>query len=71
MHLPATSAVFSVARMLTPAAMGMAVGAVAGGHISIVDGRVESGLYAPWLRAFPLVCGAIGLTMCAVLTAFS
>lgn len=69
-HLPATGAVFSVASMLTPVAMGVAVGAVAGGHISIVDGRVASGLYAPWLRAFPLVCGGIGLAMCAVLTAF-
>jgi cytochrome bd ubiquinol oxidase subunit II len=70
LHLPATGAVFSVASMLTPAAMGIAVGAVAGGHISIGDGRVESGMYGPWLRTFPLICGAIAVAMCAVLTAF-
>ena len=68
--LPATGAVFSIASMLTPFALGVAVGATAAGHISIADGRVESGLYAPWFRAFPLTCGAIGLAMCAVLTAF-
>lgn len=69
LSLPATGAVFSVASMLTPLALGVAVGSIAGGHISIVDGRVESGLYA-WLRPFPLTCGAIGLAMCGVLTAF-
>lgn len=69
-RLPATGAVFSVASMVTPFALGVAVGATAGGHITIADGRVESGLYAPWLRAFPLICGAIGLAMCAMLTAF-
>jgi cytochrome d ubiquinol oxidase subunit II len=69
-RLPATGAVFAVASMLTPIALGVAVGAIAGGHISIAAGRVESGLYAPWLRAFPLICGGIGLAMCAVLTAF-
>ena len=67
--LPATAAVFSIASILTPMTMGMALGAVAGGHIGIEDGRVTSGLYEPWLRPFPIVCGLMGVAVCAFLTA--
>jgi cytochrome d ubiquinol oxidase subunit II len=67
--LPATVAVFSIASILTPMAMGMALGAVAGGHITIDNGDVTSGLYEPWLRPFPIVCGLMGVTVCGFLTA--
>ncbi len=68
-RLPATGLVFSVASLITPLTMGMALGAVAGGHISIHDGVVTSGLYEPWLRPFAIMCGLIAVAMCAFLTA--
>ena len=67
--LPATVAVFSIASILTPLTMGMALGAIAAGHISIENGTVTSGLYEPWLRPFPIVCGLIGVAVCGFLTA--
>jgi cytochrome d ubiquinol oxidase subunit II len=67
--LPATGMVFSVASIITPMSMGMAIGAVAGGHITIEGGVVTSGLWEPWLRPFPIVCGLIAVAMCAFLTA--
>jgi len=68
--LPATGLVFSVASVVTPLTMGMAVGAVAGGHITIEDGTVTSGLYGPWLRPFSIVCGLIAVAMCGFLTSY-
>jgi cytochrome d ubiquinol oxidase subunit II len=67
--LPATAAVFSIASILTPMTMGMALGAIAGGHIGIEAGRVTSGPFEPWLRPFPVVCGLMGVAVCAFLTA--
>ncbi|MDP2949385.1 MAG: cytochrome d ubiquinol oxidase subunit II [Chloroflexota bacterium] len=68
--LPATGIVFSVASIITPMTMGMALGAVAGGHITIENGVVTSGLYEPWLRPFSVICGLIAVTMCGFLTAY-
>ena len=67
--LPATGLVFSVASIITPFTMGMAVGAIAGGHITIEDGSVTSGLYGPWLKPFSILCGLIAVAMCGFLTA--
>ncbi len=68
-RLPATSEVFSIASIITPLTMGMALGAIAGGHISIEDGIVTSGLYGPWLHPFAVVCGLIAVAICGFLTA--
>jgi cytochrome d ubiquinol oxidase subunit II len=68
--LPATGLVFSVASVATPAAMGMALGAVAGGHVTIDGGEVTSGLWEPWLQPFSILCGGIAVTICAFLTAY-
>ena len=68
-ELPATVMVFSVASIITPMTMGMAVGAAAGGHITIEDGAVTSGLFEPWLQPFPIVCGLIAVATCGFLTA--
>lgn len=68
--LPATVAVFSVASTITPIALGMALGAVAGGHIAIENGAVTSGLFEPWLRPFPLISGLVALALCGFLTAY-
>ena len=68
--LPATNAVFSAASIITPMAMGMAVGAAASGNITIENGTVTSGLWEPWLQPFPIVCGLVAVAICGFLTAF-
>jgi cytochrome bd ubiquinol oxidase subunit II len=66
-ELPATGQVFAVASMVTPFAMGVSVGAVAGGHL---DPDHTSGLFEVWLRPFPLICGLIGVAISAFLPPF-
>ena len=68
-RLPATGLVFSAASILTPLTMGMALGAIAGGHIAIRGGQVVTELYEPWLRPFSIVCGLIAVSICGFLTA--
>jgi len=68
--LPGMAAVFSVASVITPLTMGMALGAIAGGHIAIEDGVVTSGIWEPWLRPFSIFCGLIALTICGFLAAY-
>ena len=68
--LPATVMVFSAASIITPMAMGMAIGAVASGQITIEGGVVTSGLWEPWLQPFPIVCGLAAVAICAFLTAY-
>ncbi|MCL4239805.1 MAG: cytochrome d ubiquinol oxidase subunit II [Dehalococcoidia bacterium] len=66
-ELPATGLIFSVASIVTPFAMGVAVGAVAGGHI---EPDRTPGMFEAWLRPFPLLCGLIGVATSAFLTPF-
>jgi cytochrome d ubiquinol oxidase subunit II len=68
--LPATGMVFSAASVITPLAMGMALGAIAGGHIIIEDGAVTSGVWEPWLQPFSIMCGLIAVAICGFLTAY-
>ena len=63
-QVPLVGSFFSIASIITPLAMGIALGAVAGGHITTRGGASE-----PWLRPFPLVTGLIGVAVCAFLTA--
>jgi cytochrome bd ubiquinol oxidase subunit II len=65
--LPASGLVFSAASMVTPFAMGVAVGAIAGGRVS-TSGQVD--LYDAWLRPFPIICGFMAVAICAFLTPF-
>jgi cytochrome d ubiquinol oxidase subunit II len=65
--LPATGLVFSVASMITPFAMGVAAGAIAGGRVS-TGGRAD--LFDAWLGPFPIVCGFMAVAICAFLTPF-
>ena len=64
--LPATGVVFSIASIVTPFAMGIAVGAVAGGHLD--PDETDPGMFEAWLRPFPIACGFIALAITAVLT---
>jgi cytochrome d ubiquinol oxidase subunit II len=67
-ELPATDLVFSMASIITPFALGVAVGAVAYGRIE--PGTEASSATDAWLHPFPLACGLIGLGICAFLTPF-
>ncbi len=64
--LPATAAVFSIASILTPFAMGVCVGAVSAGRLDVAN--PGGGIFDAWLHPFPLVCGLIGLAVAAFLT---
>jgi cytochrome d ubiquinol oxidase subunit II len=67
--LPGMDLVFFVTSLAAPMAMGMSVGAVAGGHVTIENGAVTSGLWEPWLRPFSIWCGFIAVAMCGFLMA--
>jgi len=60
---------FSVASLLTPFAFGLVIGAVTGGHIEVQGSDVISGPFAGWLEPFALLCGLIGLLVCAFVAA--
>ncbi len=60
---------FSVASLLTPFAFGLVIGAVTGGHIEVQGSNVSSGAFSGWLQPFALLCGLIGLLICAFLAA--
>lgn len=67
-ELPAMGAVFSIASILTPFSLAMAVTSTAAGHIRIVDGEVQGPLWASWITPFTVVGGLIGLAICAYVT---
>ena len=70
--LPATEIVFSIASVLTPFFLGMAVSSIAAGGIELANGAVEGGLWSAWvstsLLPFTLTGGLIGLAICAYIT---
>jgi cytochrome d ubiquinol oxidase subunit II len=61
--------VFSVASVLSPALLGMCVGAVVGGLIRVEGRVVVSGFFRPWLSPFSLAVGALALCLFAFLAA--
>ncbi len=67
--LPGMAALFSVASVITPLTMGMALGAIAGGHVTVEDGVITSGIWKPWLQPFSIVCGLIAVAICGFLAA--
>jgi cytochrome d ubiquinol oxidase subunit II len=67
--LPGMTVLFAAASVGTPLVMGMALGAVAGGHIAIEDGVVTSGVWEPWLQPFAILCGLIAVVICGFLSA--
>lgn len=66
--LPATDLVFSMASIVTPFAMGVAVGAVAYGRVELEAGAADS--FDAWLHPFPILTGFIAVALCAFLTPF-
>jgi cytochrome d ubiquinol oxidase subunit II len=67
--LPATGMVFSAASLLTPMALGVALGSTAAGGIGSGPEDLRESLWRPYLQPFPLMCGVIGVTVCGFLTA--
>jgi len=61
--------VFSVASVLSPALLGMCVGAVVSGDIQVRGRVVVSGFFAAWLSPFALAVGALALCLFAFLAA--
>ena len=68
-RFPGMTKVFSVASILTPLAMGMALGAVSGGAVEVRDGVVVSGFWGPWLGPFAWVCGLAAVAVCGFMMA--
>ncbi len=76
-RLPGMEAVFSIASVLTPFFMGMAVSSVAGGRIRIAGGAPGLMPYlatsspsgpSDWITPFTVIGGFIGLAICAYVT---
>ncbi|AKJ08047.1 cytochrome d ubiquinol oxidase subunit II [Archangium gephyra] len=61
--------VFSVASVLSPALLGMCVGAVVSGDIRVQGLAVVSGFFSAWLSPFALAVGALALCLFAFLAA--
>lgn len=61
--------IFGISSTITPVLLGMCLGAVASGRIRLQDGQVISDPWSPWLGAFSWCLGALGLAICAYVTA--
>jgi cytochrome bd ubiquinol oxidase subunit II len=63
-------AIFGAASVLTPLLLGMCLGAVSSGGITVTDGRVAfDGGVPPWLAPISLLMGLLALALCAYLAA--
>lgn len=67
-RVPFVGQVFSIASIITPFTMGMALTAVAAGRIHIVNGEVSADFLTSWITPFTLVGGLVALAICAYLT---
>ncbi len=67
--VPWTAQVFSIASLLTPFIMGVSLGALVDGRITVEGLGVTSSLWTSWVRPFPLIAGCIGIAACGLLTA--
>jgi cytochrome bd ubiquinol oxidase subunit II len=63
-------AVFGTASVMTPILLGMCLGAVSSGAITIEDGHIGyAGTVPPWLTPLPVLMGMLALALCAYLAA--
>jgi cytochrome d ubiquinol oxidase subunit II len=63
------SRVFAIASVVTPIMLGVCIGAIASGSISVRNGIVTSGFFAAWLAPFPWAVGMFALVLFAFLAA--
>jgi cytochrome bd ubiquinol oxidase subunit II len=61
--------IFAIASLATPLCLGITVGAIASGRISIKDGVVAGGFFRPWFAPFPIAVGFFALALFAFLAA--
>ncbi len=61
--------IFAVASTVTPICLGVVVGAISSGRVSVKDGVSVNGFLAPWLGAFPLIVGLFALSLFVFLAA--
>ncbi len=66
---PVYGLAFSAASVISPFFFGAALGALAGGRVTVdSSGVVTAGLYSPWLHAFPILTGLLAVAICGLLT---
>lgn len=63
------SLVFSIASIITPVLLGVTLGAIASGTITVENGAVTSGFFSSWLAPFPFAVGLFALVMFAFVAA--
>jgi cytochrome d ubiquinol oxidase subunit II len=63
------SQVFAIASVITPIMLGICVGAIASGRITVENEIVTSGFFAAWLGPFPWAVGGFALALFAFLAA--
>ncbi|HNP72703.1 MAG TPA: cytochrome d ubiquinol oxidase subunit II, partial [Kouleothrix sp.] len=63
------SRVFAIASVITPIMLGVCIGAIASGTITVEGGVVTSGFFAAWLAPFPWAVGGFALVLFAFLAA--
>lgn len=62
--------VFGLASLVAPLLLGMIVGGVSSGKVTLhPDGYVLGGWFAPWTQPFSIACGLLALALCAYLAA--
>ena len=61
--------VFAIASVVTPIMLGICVGAIASGRITVENEIVTSGFFAAWLTPFPWAVGGFALALFAFLAA--
>jgi cytochrome d ubiquinol oxidase subunit II len=62
-------AVFAVASTFTPVMLGVCIGAIASGRITVQNGMVTSGFFSAWLTPFAWAVGGLTLALFAFLAA--
>lgn len=63
------SRVFAIASVVTPIMLGVCIGAIASGAITVENEIVTSGFFAAWLAPFPWAVGLFALVLFAFLAA--
>jgi cytochrome d ubiquinol oxidase subunit II len=61
--------IFAIASTVTPICLGVVVGAISSGRMSVRDGVSVNGFLAPWLGTFPLMVGLFALSLFVFLAA--
>jgi cytochrome bd ubiquinol oxidase subunit II len=61
--------IFAIASVVTPIMLGICVGAIASGRITVVNEIVTSGFFTAWLAPFPWAVGGFALALFAFLAA--